>query len=238
MELSINQHFPGLASFWGIKETALHGYWDDLNAGTGFLASINDAIRPVPEFNNVQFSNVSQMRAYRCLLYLATRVLRPDVFIETGVHNGMSSAFILLGMQHNQAGHLHSIDLPPVDQRILDQGTNPLPAGRTPGWIIPDDLRSRHTLLLGPAETLLPVVLAEKQRVDIFLHDSDHSYAHIMLEAALAWPKLTGHGCIIVDNIEQNEAFSDFARGVDGKAHTIATFDGPDRVWRHGLLRR
>lgn len=238
MEFSTEHYFPQLGRLWDVEESTLREYWSQLNDDRQFIAAINDKIRDVPAFAGKQFDSAAQMRAYRCMLYLVTRVSKPRTFVETGVQNGMSSAFILLGLRHENNGTLYSVDLPPVEQRILDQGTPPLPSGKTPGWIIPDYLRDRHELLLGAAEELLPQVLAKQDSIEVFLHDSDHSYSHIMFEIGLAWRYLATGGHILVDNVEQNAAFADFARGVEAPSVVVSTFDGPDRVWQHGVLRK
>jgi predicted O-methyltransferase YrrM len=238
MEHAIETYLPALAEFWAVPSEQIERHWQELRAASGFLTEINDAIAGVPEFAGVRFTDPGQMRVYRCLLYLCTRALRPVHVVETGVQNGMSSAYILLAMAHNGRGHLHSIDLPPRDERILAQGTNPLPAGQSPGWLIPKPLRDRHSLTLAPAEQALPPLLARLGSIDVFLHDSDHSYEHIMFEAGLAWRYIGPNGCLIVDNIEQNAAFADFAKGVGAQAVTVASFDGPGRRWQHGLMRK
>ena len=238
MEYPIERYLPDLAELWQVTEKELCGHLADLNDDHEFLSAINNGIRDVDAFAGKQFTSPSDMRAYRCLLYLTARVSAPTTFVETGVLNGMSSAFILLGLHHNGSGTLCSIDLPPVDQRILDQGTYPLPEGKGPGWLIPDYLRDRHDLRLGPAEQLLPRLLAERGQVDVFLHDSDHSYAHIMFELGLAWRYLSKGGFALVDNIEQNAAFADFARGVAAPSIVVSTFDGADRTWQHGVMRK
>lgn len=237
-ECSFEQHLPLLARHFHVAERDLEIVLRDLHEDKGFLSEINLAIRGVPEFSDVQFESAAQMRAFRVMLYVVTRILRPRTFVETGVHNGMSSAFILLGMEHNGLGSLISIDMPPLDQRILDQGTNALPLHKSPGWLIPERLRGRHDLRLGKAESLLPQVLEENANIDVFLHDSDHCYSHIMFELGAAWPFVTRGGWLIVDNVEQNSAFDDFARGVGATAFVVSTFGGPDRVWRHGLLAK
>src|SRR5262245_51341120 len=123
MELTIAHYFPQLDSFWGSTEGDLRRFFADLHADSNFVPAINDKIRDVPDFDGKQFKLASEMRVYRCLLYLAARVIRPEHFVETGVQNGMSSAFILLALKHNGRGQLYSVDLPPIEQRILDQGT-------------------------------------------------------------------------------------------------------------------
>ena len=47
-------------------------------------------------------------------LYALVRNLRPRIAVETGVCNGFSTAFVLLGLARNEEGELHSIDLPEV----------------------------------------------------------------------------------------------------------------------------
>lgn len=62
-----------------------------------------------------------------------------------------------------------------------------MPDGKISGWLIPPELRSRHQLLLGSAQVLLPQVLAERGSVDAFLHDGDPCYAGMVFEMALVW---------------------------------------------------
>ena len=235
---TIEEYLPELSAAWEIALDRLHTYYDELQESHAFLAAINRVILEVPEFEGIQFRNVSELRLYRSLLYLLTRAFCPEVFVETGVLNGFSSAFVLLAMQHNSAGTLHSIDLPPVDERIRMQGTGPLPHGKAPGWAIPDGLRTRHRLSLGDARVLLPQILERQGSIDVFLHDSDHSYEHMMLEMALAWPCLRQGGWLLCDNVEQNRAFSDFVCGVNAISSVAASFDSPERTWKHGMARK
>jgi len=45
------------------------------------------------------------------LQYMAIRAFRPETVVETGVANGVSSAYILLALQKNERGALHSVSL-------------------------------------------------------------------------------------------------------------------------------
>lgn len=223
---------------WEVPLGSLQACYGELQESSAFLADINRAIHNVPEFAGVQFRHVSEFRLYRCLLYLLTRVCRPKVFVETGVLNGFSSAFVLLAMEHNRTGTLYSIDLSPHEERIRAQGTGPLPQGKKPGWAIPHGLRNRHRLSLGDARVLLPRILQGHGPLDVFLHDSDHSYQHMMFEMAAAWPYLRPGGWLLCDNVEQNHAFFDFVVGVGASSTVAASFDSPDRIWKHGIARK
>jgi predicted O-methyltransferase YrrM len=44
-------------------------------------------------------------------LYVLVRIFKPEVVVETGVANGVSSSFILKALDQNSRGKLYSIDL-------------------------------------------------------------------------------------------------------------------------------
>lgn len=149
--------------------------------------------------------------------YSIVKLLRPETIVETGVCEGNSSRFLLLAMQENQHGALHSIDLPNADLSLgvgLGRQTHTHPEGKTAGWMVPDELRDRWNLHLGDARELLPKVLAKLGCIDIFIHDSLHSYDHMMFEFDTAWQHLRKGGLLISDDTDWNSAFTEFAHKV------------------------
>ena len=135
------------------------------------------------------------------LQYAAIRAFSPDVVVETGVSSGVSSAYLLLALEKNGRGKLHSIEL--GDPRYL-------PAGKPPGWIVPDRLKSRWVLRIGDSRELLPRLLAELGTVDTFIHDSLHTYDHMLWEYRSAYPFLRPGGLLISDDANWNSAFPEF----------------------------
>src|SRR5687767_12401824 len=109
-------------------------------------------------------------------LYVVVRAAKPRVVVETGVASGVSSAHILRALAANGTGALYSIDLPNVQEHST------LPKGRMSGWIVPDSLRKRRKLYLGDSRELLPELLQDLGNIDMFLHDSDHSYENMTFE--------------------------------------------------------
>jgi predicted O-methyltransferase YrrM len=236
--MNLQESLDSLAAFLEVPLEHLKSYWRDLEVEKKFLDELNRSISGVKEFEGTYFHKPGDLRALRCLLYICVRAIRPNIMIETGVLNGFSSAFALLAMHHNQHGSLVSIDLPPVEERIINQGSAPLPGSKSPGWAVPSYLRDRWTLRLARSEVVLPKLFQEKHsEVDIFFHDSDHSYNHMMFEMGLAWKYRKPNGLIIVDNIEANSSFDDFARLVQGEKLELYSFRSPERTWKHGLLR-
>jgi hypothetical protein len=204
--------------------------------GSGLVYDLALAVEGVPEFSNARFADIEAFSLFRTMLYVIVRLLRPSVMLETGVLNGFGSAFSLQAMAHNERGRLISIDLPLNDDSLKDQGSFALPKGKKPGWAVPKRLRARHDMRLGPAEQLLPAALAEGAP-DIFMHDSDHAYTHLMMEISFVWAHMK-RGLIIVDNVEQNSAFADFSAATGRPNMVISSYDTSQRRWQHGLLLR
>jgi len=140
------------------------------------------------------------------LLYLLVRALQPEVVVETGVGAGCSSSSILLALEENARGHLHSIDLP-SEKRFEDGNIYQI---REVGCAVPDDLRHRWNLVLGDARDKLPPLLARLGVIDMFIHDSLHTEKHMMWEYETAWPHLRQGGVLLSHDI--SVSFLQFAR--------------------------
>src|SRR5215469_14755538 len=135
--------------------------------------------------------------------YAAIRGFEPDVVVETGVANGVSSAYLLSALHTNNRGTLYSIGLGDPEY---------LPAGKALGWIVPDYLRSRWKLMVGDARDLLPKLLVDVAPIDVFIHDSLHTYEHMLWEYRSAYPHLRQGGLLVSDDALWNSAFLEFAR--------------------------
>jgi predicted O-methyltransferase YrrM len=151
-------------------------------------------------------------------LYAVLRKLRPAVAVETGVCNGVSTAFLLLALDANGAGELDSLDLPEIAGEDYEPGTfwdgkggAVIPAGREPGWMIPERLRERWHLTIGRSQDELPRLLESQSTIDFFLHDSEHSEACMRFEFDAAWAALRDGGVLAADDVNVNAAFAGFA---------------------------
>jgi predicted O-methyltransferase YrrM len=154
-------------------------------------------------------------------LYRLLRELRPRVSVETGVCNGVSTAFLLLALEDNEEGELYSIDLPEVAGEEYEPGTfwdgkggAVIPPGKEPGWMVPPALRERWRLVLGRSQEELPPLLARLGAIDFFMHDSEHSYECMSFEFRTAWTALREGGVLVADDVNVNAAWDEFAREV------------------------
>ncbi len=137
-------------------------------------------------------------------LYFSVLLRNPEIVVETGVSDGMSSQFILMALKRNGKGSLYSIDYPKVGMPAL--------YGKEPGWIVPESLKSHWQLIYGKSREKLPELLNQLKTVDIFLHDSEHSYSNMKFEFSLALNHMHNNSIIMSDDVTSNRAFTDCLR--------------------------
>jgi predicted O-methyltransferase YrrM len=131
------------------------------------------------------------------LCYAVCRMQKPVIVLETGVAHGVTSAFLLQAMAVNGTGELWSVDLPPLAEMANSQA----------GILVPEDLRARWHMVRGASRRVLPGLVAQLPQLDMFLHDSLHTYRNMKLEFTTVWPKLSAGGVLISDDVEMNRAF-------------------------------
>jgi predicted O-methyltransferase YrrM len=218
-----------------IKEFILNTYFHDIINNQMVAAGITKSLSSDPF-------------GWYSVLYYLIRKIRPEIIVETGVWYGNSSAIILLALDNNKYGRLFSIDLPaqhetggysyefPCGSGIYRSAS--LPQGRSPGFTVPDYLKNRWELILGDSRIELPKLFQKLQIVDMFLHDSLHSYENMMFEFTLAHKFLKQGGYILSDNINWNNAFTDFNKGLSLQACTYLAYN-EEKTYKHnfGVIR-
>ncbi|MFC6990568.1 class I SAM-dependent methyltransferase [Haladaptatus sp. GCM10025707] len=189
--------------------------------------SIFEGIKQLPQ-------GVSMFDAHKdeCIrMYALIREYKPEVIVETGVYSGVSTLSILAALEANGSGRLYSIDYSEylsdgtadIDQftqrgyyrgrpSCAEEGTHIVPAGKEPGWIIPDHLRNRWELISGKPQLELPPLLARLEEIDFFHHDSSHAVSSMIFEFELAWQYLRPGGIMVSNHIGWNDAFETFVK--------------------------
>ena len=110
--------------------------------------------------------------------------MKPNVVVETGVCYGASSAYILEALKENRRGVLYSID--------LGNTTDEPPSD----FFVPPRFKDRWHLIVGDSKQELPRLLARLGRIDLFHHDSLHTYEHMMWEYETAFSYLGPSGVL------------------------------------------
>lgn len=137
------------------------------------------------------------------ILYSCVREIAPNIMVETGVAGGSTSYFILSAMKINGKGKLFSID---IDNPIWHDHKE-----YKVGWLVPSNLRNNWTLKIGDSKSELQPLVESLGNIDIFFHDSDHSYEHMMFEFNTAIPYFKEEIKILSDDIEKNSSFDEIS---------------------------
>ena len=178
-----------------------------------------------------KFSNKKDLGQIRSpgWIYSLCRIMNPRIVVETGVASGLSSAYILKALEDNGTGRLISIDMPNFEQKLIQESNEystkspegNIPQGKNLGWLVPNDLRNRWTLKIGLVKNILVPILDELGKIDIFFHDSEHTYENMMYEFRNAWSHIRKGGLLLSDDVDWNNSFSDFAREVNKNFETF-----------------
>ena len=157
----------------------------------------------------------------------------PEVVVETGVASGRSSTAILTALAENNKGRLYSIDLPhfydghePTYKRTSegnDELQGYVPKGKEPGWLVPKEYRDRWELILGDSNVELKKLVERLPQIDLFYHDSEHTYKTMMYEFDATWEKIGSEGYLLADDIRWNDSWKDFLAKHTGKYKASTT---------------
>jgi predicted O-methyltransferase YrrM len=128
--------------------------------------------------------------ARRAGWYALVRAAQPDHIIETGTHLGLGSSVIAAALLRNGHGRLTTIDIDPEAGYLIGEP-----------WSSVVDCRTGSST----------DVLAELRDVDMFLHDSLHTYDYETRELTAVGPNLRVGAIVLSDNAHQSAALSDWA---------------------------
>jgi len=178
-----------------VPSTSFYGIWDTV---ARFAAEIrtSDFMAEMIRRRDARGSQ-GLMGALDCAtLYALTRWRRPAVVVESGGFLGMSSAFLLKALVDEglTTAKLYSMEW----SEDCDQGA-----------LIPHELRSQFVPLRGKVEDFMRSDELPSF-IDVFLHDSSHSYRHMLWEFRQFWRRLRDGGLLVSHDVHMNAAFPEF----------------------------
>jgi len=123
------------------------------------------------------------------LLYAYILAVRPKIVVETGVANGITTNVIMRALEIT-GGTLHSFD--------IDGNTSNVYEGA-------GDWNFHH--ITNPHKEFLEGVVSSLEKIDLWVHDSNHGFSWQAFEYQLAALNLQFGGVLISDDIDSSTAW-------------------------------
>ena len=120
--------------------------------------------------------------------YALVRCVQPEHVVETGTDKGLGSCLLAAALLRNGHGRLTTIDI-----------------NSESGYLIGCPYSDVIDRVVGDSLVLLPAL----QSIDMFLHDSLHTYAHEMAEYQAA--PLTPRALVLSDNAHATDALAEWS---------------------------
>ena len=102
--------------------------------------------------------------------------------------------------------------------------------------MIPDELKNNWQMNFGSSKDNLKKLLEREEKIDIFIHDSLHTYDNMMFEFDTAWKYIKKEGFLLSDDISGNNAFYDFCQKKNLKPLILKQDDG--KKLEMGIIRK
>jgi predicted O-methyltransferase YrrM len=147
------------------------------------------------------------------LVYFLVRHLRPTVVLETGVAAGWTSSAILTALERNGGGTLYSSDFPYFRLEAPE---------RYVGCLVEDRLRANWHLGLKGDRANLAEFLPEIDQIDFVHYDSDKTAEGRTYALETIAPKLAPEAPVMMDDIDDNTFFRDYAATVSARTRVFA----------------
>jgi predicted O-methyltransferase YrrM len=142
--------------------------------------------------DNPNYSDSKIYPARRIAWYCVIRITKPELVVETGIHNGLGATVILLGLQKNGLGKYMGVDINPD-------------AGR----LIPKELLLLASLEVSNSIDFLNSL--KNSSIDLLITDSDHRYDFEISELESSKNSLKSEAIIISDNSHDSSALFDYS---------------------------
>jgi len=265
-------YFSNLANLDELKRTEEHfidRFFDSRNEYENIVGELYSSdipellVNAEDEFpNRYELYDGNRQICERYFAYI--RKHKPEIVVESGVHNGVSTLLVLFALSLNGSGTLYSVSHPDESKHARPQtfdefkgeynfsevtpaargrpscaepGSYGVPENKEIGWIVPDEYRDRWEHHVGDPVTVLPSLLEELGTIDLFIHDSHHSISDMLFEFTLAFGWLQDGGAIFSHHICWNEAFSTFIQEHDCEFGFIDVDLASGNAQRYTILR-
>lgn len=148
--------------------------------------------------------------------YVLARIVKPKVIVETGVDKGYGAILLCDSLIKNEreghSGHYYGTDINP-----------------SAGYLLSGKYKRYGTILYEDSITTLKKL---NVKIDLFIHDSDHSPEYEYNEFCTIYSKLSSKAILLSDNSHESDSLSKFSRIY--KRHFLFFHEEPKNHWYPG----
>jgi len=190
--LNLGQLAAFVATVANVEIERAEGYLRELAEDEALRDHIARATAASPD---AHFADARPRYGRRLGWYALVRALRPGVVVETGVDKGLGACVLAAALERNAAeghpGFYYGIDRNPAA-----------------GYLLSGRYTRCGRILLGDSVEQLK----EIERIDFFVHDSDHAAAYEAREYETIESRLTEGAIVLSDNAHGTDELRAFAR--------------------------
>jgi len=165
-----------IANVCDTSDGEIRDYFEELESNVGLKKYINDRLQQHRRGNEI---SREAFFGRRIGWYAIVRATKPKIVVETGTEKGLGSLVLAEALIKNKFGSLITIDIEPSSGLLIGPEY-----GGVIERVIEDSLQ----------------VISRIDRIDLFIHDSDHSAEHESREFKLLQSRLSADGIVLSDN--------------------------------------
>ena len=165
-----------IANVCDTSEGEIRGYFEELESNVGLQKYITDRLRQHRRGNEI---DSEAFFGRRIGWYAIVRATKPKIVVETGTEKGLGSLVLAEALIKNESGRLITIDMEPSSGLLI---------GPEYGGVI-------ERMIDNSLQAISKI-----DRIDLFIHDSDHSAEHESREFKLLQSRLSSKGIVLSDN--------------------------------------
>lgn len=145
--------------------------------------------------------------------YALVRATQPSRVVETGTDKGLGTVVLAAALLRNGKGRLTTIDLNPDS-----------------GYLVAGDYAAVTDRIIGDSAD---VIASDATSVDLFLHDSLHTFKHETAELVTVGSRLSPQALVLSDNAHDSDALAQWA---ETTGRTFSFFrEEPEDHWAPGV---
>ena len=165
-----------IANVCDTSEGEIRGYFEELESSVRLQKYINDRLQQHRRGNEI---DSEAFFGRRIGWYAIVRATKPKIVVETGTEKGLGSLVLAEALIKNESGRLITIDMEPSSGLLI---------GPEYGGVI-------ERMIDNSLQAISKI-----DRIDLFIHDSDHSAEHESREFKLLQSRLSSKGIVLSDN--------------------------------------